>query len=154
MFREMRRKEKQLLMEETMEVLNKGEYGVLSTVGADNYPYGVPVNYVYHNESIYFHCATVGHKIDNIENNSNVSFCVVCDTEVLPAQFNTKFRSVILFGKAKEVVDKEKEEALLTLLHKFSSKHIEAGKKYMEKAWDQTKVIKIEIEHIDGKGKK
>lgn len=154
MYREMRRKEKQLSVEETIYILENGEYGILSTVGDDNCPYGVPVNYVYYNESIYFHCATEGHKIDNIENNSNVSFCVVCNTEVLPEQFSTKFQSVILFGKAKEVTDKEKESALLALLHKYSREHMAAGKKYIENAWHQTKVIKIEKEHMTGKGKK
>lgn len=42
----------------------------------------------------------------------------------------------------------------MTLLHRFSSEYLEAGKKYMEKAWDQTKLFKIEIEHMTGKGKK
>lgn len=154
MFREMRRKDKQLSMEEITEVINNGEYGILATIGDDHYPYSVPLNYVYHNESIYFHCATVGHKIDNITYNDNASFCVVEGTEIIPSQFSTKFKSVIVFGKVKEAVEEEKEEGLIALLQKFSSAHMDAGKQYIKNAWDQTKVFKIEIEHMAGKGKK
>ena len=49
-----------------VEILKKGSYGVLSTVGADGYPYGVPVNYVYDDVKIYFHCAKSGHKLDAV----------------------------------------------------------------------------------------
>ena len=69
MFSEIRRKEKKLSDEETIEILKTGEEGVLATTGKDNYPYAVPLNYAYHNNSIYFHCATSGHKIDNINYN-------------------------------------------------------------------------------------
>lgn len=44
---EMRRKDRMLNQEETIDILNKSEYGVLSTVGKDNAPYGVPVNFAY-----------------------------------------------------------------------------------------------------------
>lgn len=64
MFYEMRRKDRLLTEKEAKEILSEGEYGVLSTIGEDGYPYGVPVNYVYLNDSIYFHCAAdVGHKL-------------------------------------------------------------------------------------------
>jgi len=154
MFRKMRRSEKQLSEEESIEVLKRGEEGVMATIGADNYPYAVPLNYTYHNGSIYFHCAKTGHKIDNIEYNSKVSFCVLTDTEILSEDFSTKFKSVVVFGKAVEVFDVEKEEGLMALIQRFSSEHLEAGKKYIHNAMDKTRVFKIEIAHITGKGTK
>ena len=57
MFRKIRRIEKQLTAEECNEILTKAEYGTLAIMGADGYPYAVPVNYVFHNGNIYFHCA-------------------------------------------------------------------------------------------------
>lgn len=101
MFREMRRNERRLSSAESIAVLNEGNHGVLCTFGADEYPYGVPVHYVYHNGSVYFHCAVIGHKLDNIKNNPNVSFCVVGSDRVIPASFTTRYRSVIVFGKVK-----------------------------------------------------
>ena len=46
MFKEIRRKEKQLTIDECHKILTKAEYGTLATMGADGYPYAVPVNYV------------------------------------------------------------------------------------------------------------
>jgi len=154
MFRKMRRKEKQLPTEAAIELLNHGEQGVLATTGADNYPYAVPLNYVYHNKSIYFHCAESGHKLDNIAHNPKVSFCVVHSCEILPKEFSTRFKSVIVFGKASELLHKEKEEGLLALVQRFSNDHLGAGKKYIRDAINKTRVFKIEIEHMTGKAAK
>jgi len=174
MFRKIRRKEKQLTIEECLEILKKAEYGTIATMGADNYPYAVPVNFVFFNGNIYFHCAKVGHKLDNIDYCSNVSFNVVTDVYVVPLipeenldesvitfnGFDTNFNSVVIFGKAKEVFEKEKMDGLQAFLKKFLneceySKYREAGIKYIEKSFNRTKLLKIEIVHMTGKrGKK
>ncbi len=154
MFREMRRNDKALSHEETLEIVKNGEYAVLATTGSDNYPYAVPLNYAYDNGSIYFHCALSGHKIDNIAHNARVSLCIVDNAEVVPKEFSTKFRSVVVFGKAREVSGEEKEEGLSAIINRFSSDHLEAGKKYIKNAWDKTKLIKIEVEHMTGKASK
>lgn len=154
MIREMRRKDRQLKESEAIEILKNNTYGVLSTINNEGYPYGVPLSYIFINNSIYFHSATKGQKLDNILDNSNVSFCVVGKTEILPDQFSTKYESVIVFGKAIEVVDDEKNTALLDILNKYSTDYIEQGKVYIEKAIAATKVIKINIEHISGKSKR
>ena len=151
MFREMRRKEKRLSDEEAIEILNSGEEGILATIGKDNYPYAVPLNYAYHNNSIYFHCATSGHKIDNMNHNSKVSFCVVKDTQIIPEEFSTNFKSVVLFGNALELSGDEKQEGLMILVRRLSSEHVKAGEKYIKNAMDKTKVFKINIEHYSGK---
>jgi len=61
MNRSMRLKDRQMSKESVIELLERGKYGVLSSVDEDGQPYGVPVNYVFDgNESIYFHCAREG----------------------------------------------------------------------------------------------
>lgn len=35
-----------------------------------DYHYGVPLSYVFMNNSIYFHCAAIGHKPENIHYNN------------------------------------------------------------------------------------
>jgi nitroimidazol reductase NimA-like FMN-containing flavoprotein (pyridoxamine 5'-phosphate oxidase superfamily) len=146
------------------------EYGTLATMGADGYPYAVPVNFVFHNGNIYFHCATVAHKLDNIGYCSNVSFSLVTDVWVVPLipdkdvngndlkfnGFDTNFNSVIIFGYAKEVLEEEKMDGLCALLKTFLGKdeygkYKEAGIKYIESSLKRTKLIKIEIEHMTGK---
>ncbi|GAA0086402.1 pyridoxamine 5'-phosphate oxidase family protein [Clostridium sp. CTA-7] len=154
MFKEMRRKDREIEALEAIEVLKKCEYGILSTVDENGYPYGVPLSYVYANDSIYFHSAVEGHKLENIKKNDKVSFCVVGQTDVLPDKFSTKYESVIIFGRAKEVFDDEKNAALLELINKYSADYIEKGKTYIKNANDKTKVIKISIDHISGKGRR
>lgn len=151
MFREMRRKDKQLSAEETFDVLKRGETGYLSTICENGYPYVVPLNFVYYNGSIYVHSAKEGQKVDNMNNNNKVSFSVSCDIENLPDKFDTNYKSVISFGKAEEVFDDEKDEALLEIIKKYSQDYVEKGEKYIEKAKGATKVFKINIEHMTGK---
>lgn len=151
MFREMRRKDRALEKDVTIEFLKNCEYGILSTVCEDGYPYGVPISFVYFDNSIYFHGAAKGQKFDNILKNSKVSFCTVGATAVQPDKFTTKYKSVIVFGKAEEVFDDEKNAALLEVLKKYSKGYMEKGKEYIKNAGNQTRVMKIKIEHISGK---
>lgn len=153
MFREMRRKDRQLNNDEAQNILQNNTYGILSTVSQDGYPYGVPISYVFSNNSIYIHSAMKGHKLDNIFYNNKVSFTVVGKTCLLPEQFSTNFESVIVFGKAIEVFDEEKYNALLKFIDKYSPNFIEQGKEYIDKAGKATRAIKIEIDHITGKEK-
>jgi len=154
MFKDMRRKDRELKNDEIIEILQNNTYGILSSISENGYPYGVPISYIFLNNSIYFHSATKGHKIDNILDNSKVSFCVVGETCTLPDKFTTNYESVIVFGKAIEVLDDEKNSALLEILKKYSPDYIKEGKEYIEKASHVTKVLKISIEHISGKARK
>ncbi|MCR3758609.1 pyridoxamine 5'-phosphate oxidase family protein [Clostridium felsineum] len=151
MFREMRRKDRELRNDAIIEILKNNEYGILSTISENGYPYGVPLSYIYMNDSIYFHSALDGHKLDNIKISDKVSFCVVGETSVVPDEFTTNYESVIIFGKAKEIFDDEKTSVLLEILKKYSKEYIEKGTIYIEKAGQRTKVFKININHISGK---
>ncbi len=82
MFREMRRKKQILSNKEIIELLEKGTSGVLALLGDNEYPYAVPISYVYDNSKIYFHGAKVGHKIDAIRKCSKASFCVIAQDEI------------------------------------------------------------------------
>ena len=42
---ELRRKDRAIAEEESIELLNKADYGVLSTVSKDGKPYGIPLNF-------------------------------------------------------------------------------------------------------------
>lgn len=153
MFREVRNSG--ITDEEALEILRSGEYGVLSTTGSDGYAYGIPINYVYLNHAIYVHGAKIGHRIENIQYNSLVSFCVVDHVKVLPDKFDTLFRSTIVFGKGELVEDnEEKRAALMALLEKYSPEYLESGIKYMHNEWDNTSIVRVSIEHMTGKAQK
>ena len=153
MVHEMRRSDRQLNLTETKRLLANGEYGVLSTVGDDNIPYGVPLSYAYDEDRIYFHCAKdVGHKYENICHNSKVCFTVVGKTQILPEQFSTNYESAIVFGTVKPATDKRK--GLLLLVEKYSPAFKEKGHSYIEQDIDTVGVYEINIEHMTGKGRK
>ena len=154
MFREMRKRDRKLENTEALEILKKCNYGVLSTMGENGYAYGVPISYVYVNDSIYFHSALEGSKLESIRLNNSVSFCVVGDTLLLPDKFSTNYESVIAFGKALEVSGIEKKEALFALVDKYSGQYREKGQEYIEKASEKTRVIKINIEYLSGKARR
>ena len=154
MFREMRRKDRKIETSEATAILKKCNYGVLSTGGVNGYAYGVPLSFVYIHDCIYFHCAPEGEKLDNIKSNPNVSFCVVGDTLSLPEKFSTNYESVVIFGKAVEVHDGEKNEALLAFIDKYSSQHMEKGTEYIGNAGNKAKVVKICIENLTGKARR
>ncbi|MGK2906053.1 MAG: pyridoxamine 5'-phosphate oxidase family protein [Desulfuromonadales bacterium] len=147
----MRRRDKALPTSEVVRLLNLGEYGILSTVDGKGQAYGVPLNYVFTNDCLYFHCALEGHKITNILANNKVSFCVVGRTKVLPAEFSTEFESAIVFGQASVVQGDEKYQALASLVEKYSPGFVTEGAKYIEEFDSRTKVVKITVGSMTGK---
>ena len=152
MFREIRLEDRVINNEKAIEIIKKGSFGVLATIGKDGYPYGVPLNYTYFDNYICFHCAQKGHKLENIDFNKKVSFCVVTKSDVLGNKFDTDYESAIAFGKAAVITDdSEKKDILLSVLNKYSADYLKAGNNYIKKYWDETKVIKIKIEYLSGK---
>lgn len=152
MFRTMRREKQQLTMDEAMDILNKGQTGILAVEGDEGYPYAVPLNYVYQGNSIFFHCGKKGHKTDGILKNPKVSFCVVGEDKVAAERFSTDYRSVIAFGRAEIIEEDEKRVyALKALIEKYSRGYEEQGEKEIEKFWNQVDIVEIQIEHVTGK---
>lgn len=157
MFREIRRKNRELTGERIQELLKSAEYGFLSLGTSENgYAYGIPINYAYDEESksLYFHGAPDGQKTDEIRRNNKVSFCVVGKTQPIPEQFSTIYESVIVFGEASIIdSDEEKRKALRLLVVKYSGGFEDLGEKYMNKSWNRTLTFKIEVRHITAKAK-
>ena len=152
--RELRRKDRAITDDEAIAILNKAEYGVLSTISPDGKPYGVPLSFCIIDNCIYFHCAIEGQKIDNIEKNKSVSFCAVWDTEVLPDKFGTIYESAIVSGEIEEIFDDDKQIALEGLLKKYSSNYFEKGLEYIKTSKTKTRVFKIRILHVSGKARR
>ena len=153
MFREMRRKRKQLTEAECIEILMKNTSGVFAVLGDNGYPYAVPLSYIYDSGSLYFHCAKSGHKLDAIKNCDKVSFCVIDQDLVVPEKYTTYFRSVIIFGRA-SVVDQEDE--IRSTIEKLAIKYYPDDSKdnrdyVIEKEYKNMCMVKIQVEHMTGK---
>lgn len=92
-FRAMRRMRQELPKDETVAILSSGTYGVLSVIGDNGYPYGVPVNYVYRDGHIYLHAALSGHKVDAMRKNDKVSFTIVAKIRLLKRNIQRIFEA-------------------------------------------------------------
>ncbi|RHO69218.1 pyridoxamine 5'-phosphate oxidase family protein [Parabacteroides sp. AF48-14] len=155
MFREIRRKDRVLDEEGIVELLETGEYGFLSMVGTDGFGYGIPISFVKEGESIYFHCAPEGYKLECLRENPKVSFCVVGETRVIPNQFTTAYESALVFGTMQlELSEEECRHALRLLAKKYCSGFEAIGEKYIDKSFHRTNVLRLDIEHISGKCKR
>ncbi len=150
----LRRKDRQLNDNEAIDILQKGEYGVLSMCTTDNEGYGIPLNYALDNDKIYFHCAIEGSKLDYLRTNNKASFCVVGKTKVMPSQFGTLYESVVVSGATSEVEGEEKREGLIRIIEKYSGDFIQKGKEYIDESFDEVRVIKLSIESMTGKARK
>ena len=153
-FRQIRRKDRILDDEQAKYLLEAGEYGVLSMCGINGYGYGIPINYVLDEQHIYFHCAPDGFKLDSIQQNNRVSFCVVGRTQVLPSQFSTNYECAMVFGRiAFDLDDDEQYKALDLLVAKYSPDHVDVSKKYINKSFHRTHILRLDIDHLSGKAK-
>jgi nitroimidazol reductase NimA-like FMN-containing flavoprotein (pyridoxamine 5'-phosphate oxidase superfamily) len=151
MFREMRRAKQLLSTEDTLAVMDRCTNGVLACVGDDDYPYAVPLSYVYFKEKIYFHGAKAGHKMDAIMKNPKVSFAVVDEDRIVSEEFTTHFRSVIAFGTARVAEGDERLDAFGALVEKYSGDQ-PADIKHKEIAEaTQANIIAIDVAHMTGK---
>jgi len=150
----MRRKDRAMEAEEARRLLETAEYGVLSMASSDGVPYGIPLNFSFVKDCIYFHCAPEGKKIDFLYANRKVSFCVVGRTEVMPEKFGTKYESVVATGMVEELFEKDKREGLISLLRKYSPDYIEEGVDYINRLFDKTKVFRVCLESITGKARR
>ncbi|MGE4382693.1 MAG: pyridoxamine 5'-phosphate oxidase family protein [Arcobacter sp.] len=156
----MRRKEFDVKDENSInEILQTCEYGTLSLI-SEGKPYVVALNFVFFENSIFFHGAKEGRKIEAINSNPNAAFLVVKPYSFIPSYFSDTmaacpatqfFASVLLEGKLKFIEDGDKKaEVLNALMKKFqkedSFEEIAYDKAMYTKMLDKTTIIELKIE--------
>lgn len=142
--------------EELEALLIRESTGTLSTIGADGYPYGTPVHYVYHKGRLYIHGLPKGQKITNLKNNDKVCFSVfeekglLLDKDEKPCDTNTIFESVIITGQATILGDLSLKRTVLEKIVEKYTPHIMV-RQLPEAMVKGTGVIEIVPEDITGK---
>ena len=153
MFRRMRRFKQELSREDCLALLAQEKRGVLSLLGDDGYPYGIPMNHFYREAdgTLYFHCAKEGHKLDAIRACDKVSFCV-CDQGFREeGDWALNIRSVVVFGRIRVVEEPAKmAEILRSLGFKFTASHAYA-ESLLPKHLPNALCLELTPEHICGK---
>lgn len=151
-----RRQDRLLDEQRAFELLKTAEYGTLSMIDENGLPYGIPVNYVWdEKDSLYIHCAPEGRKLRAIAAHPEVTFSIVGNVNLQPSKFTTEYESIVLKGKARVGLSaEERMQALVLLVEKLSPDDVEIGKKYAEKSFYRTEIIRIDVTEFSGKTKK
>ena len=151
MFRELTRKKLSLSDNECREILKSEVRGVLAVNGDGGYPYALPINFYFDEESnkIYFHSGKVGHKLDAIARSEKVSFCVYDNGYHKDGHWSLNIKSVIIFGRI-HIVDDWSDELMINFCKRFTG-DMEYIYSEIEKFKSNTAVLCLEIEHMTGK---
>ena len=153
MFRELTKRNKEISKEACIELLQKETRGVLSVLGDDGYPYGVPMNHWYDvkDGKIYFHCGKGGHRLDALKKHDKVSFCVYDAGYRNKGEWALNVKSVIVFGRIEVIDDMDKIIDITTKLsHKFTQDEAYIQKE-IETYGAGTLLLQLTPEHICGK---
>lgn len=153
MFRDMRRKKRQVGEDECKAVLKEGKRAVLSLFGEDGYPYGVPMNYYYAEDEnrIYFHGAKEGHKVDAIKACDKACFTVWNDGFKNEGEWYWNITSVIAFGRIRLVDEPELQEERLRALGLKYFPTPEYVEEELRGAGSRAQIFAFDIEHMTGK---
>lgn len=153
MFRNVVRAKQSLPEDECIAILKTERRGVLSVLGDNDYPYGMPLNHYYNEEDgrLYFHSGKTGHRIDAITRNPKASYCVYDKGVRESGNWYLTFRSVIIFGRIEIVEDREK---IYEIARKLSRKFTD-DEEYIENeikvSGPGTLMFMLVPEHITGK---
>ena len=151
MFRPMRRFKQQLSREECAELLQSEPRGVLAVLGDEDYPYAVPLDFVYHEGSLYFHGAGDGHKLDALRRHDKASFCVMDQGRREKGDWALYIRSVIAFGRLRVVEDPGRAMDLVRLLALKYYPTAQEAEREVQKDGPRATILELKIEHLTGK---
>lgn len=153
MFRELTRKNKQLSSEMCIRILKSETRGVLSVNGEDGYPYGMPMNHLYHEEDgcLWFHCGEGGHRLDALAACDKASFCVYEQGEKAEGDWAYTMRSVIVFGRVEMIRDRDVIEAIADKLSRKFTQDEAYIRREIEAFAPRTVLLRLIPEHMCGK---
>ncbi|MCR2044278.1 pyridoxamine 5'-phosphate oxidase family protein [Anaerosalibacter massiliensis] len=173
----MRRKDREMTREFGIEVIDKSRYGIISMIGEDNEPYGIPLSIVRDGDNLYFHSAMGGRKVKIFEKNPKVSVAFVGETKIpenytkeeldeiikdeskavllISKVFTTEYESAVVIGKVKLVEDEEEKiKAMKLICEKYTPTKMDYFDMAIKAGLKRTNVYRIEIEEIKAKRKR
>jgi len=150
----MRRRDREMSEEFAWSVVDQCEYAFLAMTGPDNSPYGVPITIARSGNSIYFHGAKEGQKVDCIRQHPRICLTCVGNTMIQESQFTTQYESAILIGDVTEVLDDAgKIEALRLICQRHTPSAMALFDRAAQQSLSHTAVFRIDAVEITGKCK-
>jgi 2,4-dienoyl-CoA reductase-like NADH-dependent reductase (Old Yellow Enzyme family)/nitroimidazol reductase NimA-like FMN-containing flavoprotein (pyridoxamine 5'-phosphate oxidase superfamily) len=113
----------------------------------------VPLSPALSGNTIYFHCAHQGLKLDIIKKNPKGHFVFVSKSKILSEKATVDYRSAMASGRLRIVKDPgERQIAYRAITDKYMKKHPEAVRKAIDKSDAKTTLVAMDIEYITAKG--
>ncbi len=154
---QVRRTDRIMSEQDTLAFLKNGYAGRLATVGADGYPYCVPLLYVAMDGDVFVHnTAARGHLRTNVEYQAKVCFEIdeagdVFEYGRFECDSSVAYRSAIAFGNIRIIEDRLiKQRFCDELMKKYGKPDNDRPKSFYPRL-DQITVFAISIECITGK---
>lgn len=148
----MRRNEKEITDPEIINKWLQSAHVCRVAINDTTYPYVVPMNYGYHDNALYFHCALEGKKLELIKKNPNVGFEITLQDQLYTGpescNWTTHFQSLFGYGKMEILESPEDKIRGLDILMKQHGKELN---KYNIKVVERMLVLKLEIIDISAK---
>ena len=129
----------------------KDEVLPVALLGDGGYPYAVPLNYALKGDTLLFHCAREGHKLDAVKRCGKASFCVVSRADVTEEEYTTYFESVIAFGQVRVLGEEEKRGAIEAFSDRFVHRGEEERDREIGRFFPSLVMLEMRIEHMAGK---
>ena len=172
----MRRKDREMILEFSLKIIDKSTYGVLSLIDADGAPYGIPLSIIRDRDNLYFHSAKQGKKVEALQNGNPVSIAFVGRVEVpelysesqlsafleeehggktlISKVFTTEFESAIVLGTVHKVEEEsERINAMRLICKKYTPSKMHLFDLAIISGMERTAIYRIEIKSITGKRK-
>lgn len=148
----MRRKDKEITDKSVIESIILRSSVCRLALSENDHPYIIPLCFGYEDNTLYFHSAPQGRKLDILKKNNTVCFEFDIDHRIVEAHdacgWSMDYRSVIGFGKASIIDDpKERAKAMNAIIQHYTGKPLP----YSEATLKNTVLMKVEIESITGK---
>jgi len=149
----MRREDREITDKKVMlDIISRAQVCYLG-MSKDNMPYVIPINFGYYENTIYFHCALEGEKIDVLKNNPHVCMVFNVDNKlinnIVQDDWTMYYKSVIAYGKVEFIMDiAERQNAINIMFHHYGGKDYPLPEPVLAK----TMFMKVEINSMMGKG--
>ncbi len=173
----MRRKDREMSSEFGMALIDNSSYGIISMIDEDKEAYGLPLSIAREGNTLYFHSARDGKKVNIFEKVPKVSIAFVGRVEVpenytkdeldeiikdpskasllISSVFTTEFESAIVTGHVKKVEDeRERLNAMRIICEKFTPNMMKYFDMAAKIGLDRTNLYCVQIEEITAKRKK
>lgn len=154
--RELCRVDRKLSEADALYVLGHAEYGMLNTINEDGWPYAVPMASALVENTLYFHSAKRGQKLENLRRCNRASYTAVLYAKNVPERFEMIYASAVAQGFVREITDEaERNKAMRAICEKYAAEYVDTPNyERTMKGMPALVMLAMDLEQVQGKANK